>query len=303
MKSAVRRRIVRAVCALSLLSAIRAHAAEGPQEIHLWPGGAPGFESRRNEPTEAREWWVRNIHNPSITVFLPPKEKATGAAVLVCPGGGHHSLVFDSEGRDAAVFLNGIGVAAFVLKYRLAREKDSPYSIETHTPQDAYRAMRLIRSRAKEWSIDPHRLGMLGFSAGGEVVSLVAYASGDGDPKAADPIDRQNGKPDFQMLVYPGPIGIPDTVPADAPPAFLVAANSDECCSETILRLLERYRKAKRPVEAHVFGHDDHAFNMGRRSKFRSVQSWPQRMADWMADSGLLASGENFSMDSRRRAE
>jgi acetyl esterase/lipase len=280
---------VRVLCASMWLVPIHELAAEEPPEIPLWPGGAPGFESRRNEPVQAKDWWVRNIHNPSITVFLPPKEKATGTAVLVCPGGGHHSLVFDAEGRDAAVFLNSVGVATFVLKYRLAREKDSPYSIETHTPQDAYRAMRLIRSRASEWSIDPHRVGMLGFSAGGEVVSLVAYGSGDGDPKAADPIDRRNGKPDFQMLVYPGPIGIPDVVPGDAPPAFLVAANADACCSETILRLLERYRAAKRPVEAHVFGHDDHAFNMGGRSKFRSVRSWPQRMADWLADSGFLA--------------
>src|SRR5688572_30428873 len=94
--------------------------------VPLWPSGAPGFEERKNEPEQAKDWWVKNIHNPSITVFLPPKEKATGAAVIVCPGGGHRELVFDAEGSDAAKYLNSIGVAAFVLKYRLAYEANSP---------------------------------------------------------------------------------------------------------------------------------------------------------------------------------
>ena len=112
---------------------------------------------------------------------------------------------------QAAQFLNSIGVAAFALKYRLPGEPNSPYTKE-NVRQDAYRAMRLVRSRASEWNIDPHRVGILGFSAGGEVASMIAYAPGAGDPSAPDPIDRLNGKPDFQMLVYPGG-GVPDTVP------------------------------------------------------------------------------------------
>ncbi len=192
-------------------------AQENSTEIPLWSQGAPGFENRRNEPTLAKDYWVRNIHNPSITVFLPPKEKATGAAVVICPGGGHRELVFKAEGLEPAAFLNSIGVAAFVLTYRLGREANSPYSVDKHPRQDAYRAMRLVRSRAKEWGIDPDRVGMLGFSAGGEVVAMVAYESGQGDAKASDPIERLNGKPNFQMLIYPGPLGIPDSVPADAP--------------------------------------------------------------------------------------
>jgi acetyl esterase/lipase len=141
-----------------------AEAEEPPQQIPLWPNGAPGFENRRNEPEQARDYWVKNIHNPSITAYLP-SGKATGAAVLICPGGGHRELVFDAEGRDAAVYLNSIGVAAFALKYRLGREPNSPYSVQKHPREDAYRAMRLIRSRAKEWNIDPNRVGILGFSA------------------------------------------------------------------------------------------------------------------------------------------
>src|SRR5580765_8310715 len=105
------------------------HAGE-PEVLPLWPNGAPGFEDRRNEPERAQDYWVRNIHNPSVTAFLPPKEKANGAAVLICPGGGHRELVYTAEGVEPARFLNDLGVAAFVLKYRLARETNSPYSLQ-----------------------------------------------------------------------------------------------------------------------------------------------------------------------------
>ncbi|MFD2936529.1 alpha/beta hydrolase [Spirosoma flavum] len=259
-----------------------------PTEIPLWSGGAPGFENRRNEPAQAKDYWIRNIHNPSITVYLPPKEKATGAAVIICPGGGHRELVFNAEGQQPAAFLNSIGVAAFVLKYRLSRETGSPYSLDKHPREDAYRAMRLVRSRAKEFGIDPNRLGMLGFSAGGEVVAMVAYAPGKGLPDAPDPIDRLDGKPNFQMLIYPGPYGIPDTVPADAPPAFLLAANDDPCCSGPVVSLIQKYRMANVPVEAHLYTQGKHGFNMGDRSKLNSIKTWPQRLADWMADTNLL---------------
>jgi acetyl esterase/lipase len=263
-------------------------AQEEHPVISLWPNGAPGFENRRNEPEQAKDWWVKNIHNPSITVFLPPKEKATGAAVVVCPGGGHRELVFTAEGKEAAEFLNSIGVAAFVLKYRLAREPNSPYSIEKHVRQDVSRAMRLVRSRATEWGIDTGRLGILGFSAGGEVVALVAYANGQGEVTAPDPVDRLNAKPNFQMLVYPGPLGVPDVVPANAPPAFMLVANDDPCCSLPVVQLLQKYRDAKVPIEVHIYSQGNHAFNMGNRSKLNSIKTWPQRMADWMSDTGLL---------------
>jgi acetyl esterase/lipase len=259
-----------------------------PEQVPLWPNGAPGFENRKNEPEQAKDYWVKNIHNPSITVYLPPKEKATGAAMVVCPGGGHRLLVYDAEGRDAALFLNSIGVAAFVLKYRLAQDENSPYTVEKHVRQDAYRALRLVRHRAAEWGVDTGRVGMLGFSAGGEVVALVAYAPGSGDPSAPDPIDRLNGKPNFQALVYPGPGFIPDTIPSDAPPAFLLAANDDPCCSVSIVKLLEGYRKAKVPVETHLYAQGNHAFNMGQRSKLNSIKTWPQRLADWLADNNML---------------
>jgi acetyl esterase/lipase len=145
-----------------------------PTVIPLWPKGAPGFENRRNEPEQAKDYWVRNVHNPSLTVFLPPKDKANGAAVVVCPGGGHRLLVYTAEGIDPAKFLNSLGITVFVLKYRLGRDTLSPYKIDVHARQDGLRAMRLVRSRATEFGLDTNRIGMMGFSAGGEVVDMVA---------------------------------------------------------------------------------------------------------------------------------
>jgi acetyl esterase/lipase len=264
---------------------VKATAQSTPEVVHLWNHGAPGFENRKDEPEQAQDYWVRNVNNPSITVFLPPKEKATGAAVLIAPGGGFRELVFHAEGEQAAEFLNSIGVAAFALKYRLPGEKDSPYS-EDNVRQDAYRAMRLVRSRAKEWNIDPHRVGMLGFSAGGAVVNLIAYEKGDCDPNATDPIDRLNGRPDFQMLVYPGG-KVPDKIGADAPPAFLLVANDDDYgCDKITLELFTKLRAAGVKVEAIFLAQGRHAFNMGDRSKLVTVRTWPQRMADWLSDSG-----------------
>jgi acetyl esterase/lipase len=262
--------------------------ADEPQTVPLWPDGAPGFESRRDEPEEAKDYWVKNIHNPSLTVFLPAKEKATGAAVVVCPGGGHRLLVYNAEGVEPAKYLNEIGVAAFVLKYRLPREEGSPYKLDVHLREDGLRAMRLVRSRAAEWGVDPDRIGIMGFSAGGEVASEVAFKPGAGDPNAADPVDRASGRPDFLVEIYPGPLGIPDAVPKDAPPAFLLVANDDRGASRNIVGLLEKYREAGVPVEAHVLAKGGHGFNMGNRSKLASVKGWPQRLADWMSDNGLL---------------
>jgi acetyl esterase/lipase len=286
---------MKSILLLVLLSGITSVTTYCQQavEIPLWPDGAPGFESRRNEPTQSKDWWVKNIHNPTVTVYAPSKEKATGAAVIVCPGGGHRELVFDAEGREAAEFLNNIGVTAFVLKYRLAKEDDSAYSLEKHVREDAYRAMRLVRSRANEWNLDPRRIGMMGFSAGGEVVALVAYGSGDGNTDAPDPVDRLNGKPDFQILIYPGPAFIPKVIPEDAPPVFLLVANDDLCCSGSVLTLLQGYRAASLPVEAHIYSKGKHGFNMGNRSSLNSIKAWPDRMADWFADSGLLKSNIN----------
>jgi acetyl esterase/lipase len=278
------------VVAVGLFAGICFLHGQEPQVIPLWEKGAPGFEDRRNEPELAKDYWVRNIHNPSITVFLPPEGKANGAAVLICPGGGHRELVYQAEGVEPAQFLNKLGVTAFVLKYRLARETNSPYSLSIHPRQDAQRAMRLIRSRAAEWHLDPDRIGVMGFSAGGEVAAMLVYSSSAGIAEAADPVDRANCRADFQIVIYPGPLAGPSGgVAADAPPAFFVVADDDSpVIVGSVLSQLEKYRQASRPIEVHLYAHGGHGFNMGNRSKLASIKGWPQRMADWLADNGIL---------------
>jgi len=275
--------------ALGLVLPLVSFAQTAPQVIHLWPNGAPGFESRKDIPEEAKDYWVRNINNPSVTVFLPPKDKANGCAVVVAPGGGLRELVFDAEGKQVADYLNAVGVTVFVLKYRLPNAAGSPYSID-NVRQDANRAVRLVRSRAVEFSVDPNRIGILGFSAGGSVVMLVGFDKGDGDPTAVDPIDRANGRPNFLMMVYPGGEQfVPTVVPADTPPTFLICANDDEYgCDKVTFSLLERLRDANVSVEAHFIAKGKHAFNMGLRSTFLALRHWPDRMADWLDDRGFL---------------
>jgi acetyl esterase/lipase len=274
------------LCILLLPAALLAQTQ--PMVIPLWPKGAPGFENLRNEPEQAKDYWVRHINNPTLTVFLPPKDKANGTAVVVCPGGGHRLLVWTAEGIDPSKFLNSLGVTVFVLKYRLGRDTLSPYKIEVHARQDGLRAMRLVRSRAAEFGIDTTRIGLMGFSAGGEVVDMVTFGPNKPDANATDPIDRQSAKPNFVIQIYPGPLFIPDTIPHNSPPAFLLAANDDPCCSMSVMKLLEAYRAAKVPVEAHLFTQGQHGFNMGYRSKLKSISTWPQRLADWLSDNGYL---------------
>ena len=256
--------------------------------ISLWKNGAPGFESRATEPEQAKDWWVKNIHNPSLTIFLPPAAKATGAAVVICPGGGHTNLVFNAEGVQAARYLNSIGVAAFVLKYRLFREPNSPYK-EDNARQDIFRAMRTVRSMASVYNLDTARIGVMGFSAGGEVAGWVSYHFEDKNYVSADAVDLLTARPSFQVLIYPGPLAVPKTVDHSAPPTFLLAANDDGCCSEPLVQLVQMHRKANVPVELHLYTQGQHGFNMGNRSTLKSIQTWPQRLTDWLTDNQWLA--------------
>jgi hypothetical protein len=185
---------------LTMTAAALPQEGNAPQVVHLWSGGAPGFEDRKNEPENVKkkgdiESQVTNVHNPSVTVYLPAKDKATGAGVIVCAGGGHSVLNVGGEGHAVARWLADNGIAAFVLKYRLAREKGSPYKIDTHALQDGQRAIRLVRHNAKDWNVDPARIGMMGFSAGGEVVALASTRFDQGKDEATDPVERQGCRP------------------------------------------------------------------------------------------------------------
>jgi acetyl esterase/lipase len=275
----------------ALLMALAAPQAV-PERTALWPNGAPGSEAHRGEAEVAQDYWVKNIHDPSVTAYLPDPAKANGAAVVIAPGGGHALLVITGEGAAAAKYFNDLGVAAFVLRYRLAREPGSTYTIEGTAKGDTLRAMRLVRSRAARFGVDPNRIGLMGFSAGGELVSMVANADPAtlaGNPAAADPVERASARPDFQILVYPGPLGIPASIPKTAPQAFLVAASDDTCCSAPVVELLTKFRAAGVPNEVHLFARGGHAFNMGAgRTERPGLKVWPARLTDWLEDSGLL---------------
>jgi acetyl esterase/lipase len=271
---------------------VAAPAAGGPapEVIHLWTNGAPGFEDRKDIPELAVSYKVNHINNPSVTLFLPPKEKATGAAVLVFPGGGNSELGFVPEGIEAGQFFASNGVAAFAVKYRLAGEPGSPYKINIHPRQDGQRAIRLVRSRAAEWGLDPHRIGMVGFSAGGEVVSRCMFSDMEGDTNSPDPIERVSARPDFVVSIYPGGGGIPRNGVAftNPPPIFLLVADDDVSHASAVVSLLNGYRAARASVEVHIFARGQHAFNMGYRSQLATIRGWPQRMMDWMADNNIL---------------
>jgi acetyl esterase/lipase len=277
------------IAAAALLAATPALAQ---QRLPLYPDGAPGSEARKGEPEQAQDYWVKNIHDPSITAYLPDPAKANGAAVVIAPGGGHRLLVINGEGVDTARYFNSLGVAAFVLKYRLAREDGSTYSIERDAKADTIRAMRLVRDRATRFGLDPKRIGLMGFSAGGELVSMVANATPEelaAKDSSLEAVDLTSARPDFQILVYPGPLGIPAAIPKSAPPAFLIAASDDACCSGPVIDLMTRFRAAGVPNEVHLYARGGHAFNMGgARTEVPGLKNWPARLTDWLQDSGLL---------------
>ena len=261
-------------------------------EILLWPGGAPGSEARSEAEkvvtSASGERQVSSIHKPSITPFLPAKEKATGAAVLVIPGGGHRMLCVDHEGAFVAQWLAAHGIAAFVLKHRLAREEGSTYTIERDALADTQRAMRLIRSRAAEWGVDPARLGAMGFSAGGELVALAWMRPGEGRDDTADPLDKLSARPAFQALIYPGRSG--DILPVkDAPPAFLACGEKDrQDIAEGLAEVYLRFKRAGASAELHVYAGVGHGFGL-RPTMKGPIAAWPDRFAEWLEGRGFLA--------------
>ena len=275
-----------ALALVALLGGVIPAAAQGEPVVPLWQGDAPGSEGQTAPEIVDGPDHVSSIHHPSVTVFTPPGAKATGVAVLVCPGGGHRYLAIQHEGYDVARWLNGLGITAFVLKYRLARDVNSPYKVDAEAPADARRALRVIRQRAAEWRVDPARVGIIGFSAGGEVVMYASARYDTGNRGADDPVERQNARPDFQVLVYPGPLGSELPIPSDAPPAFLTAAYDDNGPAVTVAKQYLKLKEAGIPAEVHVYNRGGHGF--GLRDRPVPITSWRDRLHEWLMDRGLL---------------
>jgi len=262
-----------------------------PKEILLWPNGAPGSEGK-TDPEKTRfsdegDIVVSSIHKPSITPYIPSSEKSTGAAVIVAPGGGHSELWISHEGYAPAHWLMEHGVAAFVLKYRLAREKNSTYTVDKDELADIQRAIRLVRNRAKEWNIDTAKIGVIGFSAGGELAGLAAMKFTASDPAAADIIDRESDRPDFQGLIYPGNLNRFEITKA-SPPAFIAGGYHDRAdIAEGIAMLYLKFKEVGVPAELHIYASAGHGFGIRQTNKGASSQ-WPQELYFWLADMKFL---------------
>jgi len=257
-------------------------------EILLWPEGAPGTQSLTNNET-IKDGLVLNTFQPSLRVFLPPADTANGAAVIVCPGGGYNVLEIVREGERFAQRLNEMGVAAFVLKYRLRnhQQPDDQAHI-ANALADGQRAVRLVRVNAAKWRVNPTRVGIGGFSAGGYVSINVGIHGAPGQAAAADPVDRQSSRPDFLVLVYPSVRGLDADVTSTTPPAFLVHGDNDTMVpASQSLAFYTALHNAGVSAELHILADAPHGFDLGAPGT--PAAAWPTLLHAWLEAHGWLA--------------
>ncbi len=265
--------------------------------IPLWPSGAPGEQPNpkpEGDLTTAKDRDVGgkpvirigNVSNPTLTLYTP-KGANTGAAVVVFPGGGYYILAIDLEGSEVCDWVNSIGISCILVKYRVP--KSGPFPKSSAALQDAQRAVGMVRSHAEEWHIDPHRIGVLGFSAGGH---LAASLSTHYDQRLYDPIDsadKLSCRPDFAVIVYPGYLALenqnyapnPDIHPtAQTPPTFLVQAEDDEVHVENAVVYFLALKNAHVPAELHIYAEGGHGYGLRRTAL--PVTTWPQTAEIWL---------------------
>ena len=285
-----------AFCSLLAAATLAAQPNNAPKPELLWPDGAPEAQG------------TADVDKPALTPFLVPEGRGTGTAVIVCPGGGYGALSMEKEGTDVARWYNSLGVAAFVLKYRLGPKYHHPVELG-----DAQRAIRIVRSRAAQYRILPERVGIMGFSAGGHLAATAGTHFDTVAPNANDPIDRVSSRPDFLVLAYPvisftsyvhqgskrNLIGENPPaelvalmsnelqVTAQTPPTFLFHTNADTGVpAENSMLFYMALRKAGVPAEIHIYERGPHG--VGLATTDEADATWPGRLADWLRIRGLL---------------
>ncbi len=309
--------IVTVLVVFPLGSASGAAEQDRPLVIDLWPGKAPGdagitgeekfFELQvggkpyqvGGKPTK----WLTNVTKPTITVYRPAKDKDTGAAMLICPGGGYHNLGWDVEGEEVAAWLNSIGMTGIILKYRCPRRAGDVKGVPPLGPlKDAQRAVSLVRSKAKEWGIDPAKIGMVGFSAGGHLVGATATNFEKRAYEPIDDVDKLSCRPDFAVMLYSGYFSpklddknkkdAPELSPtirvaAGTPPLFLVHATDDPISNvEHSVTMYLAMKRAGVAAELHVYAKGGHGF--GVRKVGLPCEAWTERCTDWLRQQGFL---------------
>jgi len=301
--------------ALFSLALICVAAAADPLVVDVWPGRAPdetgdiGPEKVLMSPASGRTdievaeptRMITNVSKPTLTIYRPPKDRDTGTAMLICPGGGYWNLYWQLEGEEVATWLNSIGITGIILKYRVPRHADEIKGEPARRPlQDAQRAVSLVRSRAAEWGIHPDRIGIMGFSAGGHLAIATATNFDKRTYEAADDIDQISCRPDFAVAVYSGYLKSKDKdelapairIPSGTPPIFLAHGGDDTISPPQNSALMYlALKQAGVPAELHIYGGTAHDF--GVRANDRAYSTWTTSCAHWLRERGLLRSSGN----------
>ncbi len=286
--------------ALFLISTLAASADAGPQPMPLWPGtppGAPNVAAGQQEHDTTtpegdliagrRVARIGFVFKPTLTFYPAPEGHNTGATIVVFPGGGYEILAYDMEGSEVCAWLNGIGVNCALIKYRVPHA--GPFPEQTQDLADAQRAVRLVRSNAEKWQLNPKRVGVLGFSAGGHLVAALGVHAGDAIYPPADAADQLSARPDFALLIYPGlltqeqdSMAVRDAIKPVAltPPSFLVQAEDDPVKVENALAYYEALKQAKVPAEMHLYAHGGHGY--GLRETKLPVTHWTDLATTWL---------------------
>jgi acetyl esterase/lipase len=267
--------------------------------LDVWPGTPPGDKKTTDEEKDTtgpkgglvagkRVIRLGNVSRPTITVYRPAKEKANGTAIVVCPGGAYRILAMDLEGTEVCTWLNSLGITAVLLKYRV------PATNRIRPLQDAQRAVSLVRARAKEWDIDPKRIGILGFSAGGHLAARTATGFAKRTYEALDQKDEVSCRPDFAVLVYPAyllnkqgdALSADLPVTKETPPMFLAHAADDPVTPESSVQMFRALRRAKVPAELHIYASGGHGYGLRRTDQ--PCTTWSDRCADWLRKRDLI---------------